>query len=101
MDAHMDFLQTLHSFGIIGMVLYCMIYFNALKFVFKQRKQCGTEAKHLYYISLITVIITLFAAYSNCLILNPLIISPAIFILGYAIGIIYGYQQTHRIKKYI
>lgn len=100
-DAHMDFLQILHSLGILGLLLYCLIYFKAFKLVLRQRKLFDDEAKQLYRISLITILTTLFSAYSNCLIFNPLIISPAIFIFCYVLGIVHGYQKNAQVRKII
>lgn len=89
MDAHMDFLQIIHSLGLFGLLLYIYIYVNIVLSCLKynRMKTCNDQ---LRYTPLITFLIFIIMANLNCFIFNPSFITPMMFVLSFQLGILFN-----------
>lgn len=98
-NAHMDILQILHSFGIISLTLYFGIYVFFYKEIRKYQLSFRTESDNRLITSARICLMNLaLIGNLNCLIINPPLIIPLMFITSYLIGCM---KQNSNIKTKI
>lgn len=86
-QAHNDFLQIMHSLGIIGILIYISLYLCCIRKIYLYKPINIIEKKFKLYAFLIFISFAI-TGYLNCFIVNPPLITPFIFLLGVSIGII-------------
>lgn len=96
LQAHNDFLQIIHSIGIIGLVIYILIYICCISKILSL-KVTNHVNKNLKLCSAVIIISFAFTGYLNCFIVNPPIVTPFIFLLGIHIGAIDNIIKSNEI----
>ena len=96
LQAHNDFLQIIHSIGIIGLAIYILIYICCISKILSL-KVTNHVNKNLKLCSAVIIISFAFTGYLNCFIVNPPIVTPFIFLLGIHIGAIDNIIKSNEI----
>lgn len=81
--AHNDILQILVNCGLIGLFFYLMIYYGLIGIA---RKKFKFHQQPLGIAIMLSFICLAFISNTNCFIINPPLISPFMFSLGFLIG---------------
>lgn len=87
-NAHMDILHVMYALGVVGLILYFLLFAHIFCKIVKYKKIKGTD--NFYYTMFITFMAIVLIANTNCFIINPSLINPMMFVMSFQIGVVYN-----------